>query len=217
MRTLEQRMAEIQSRKEALMAKNQKRRNAILATSIPLVLTLVLVGGYFLHSPLPGETELIPYEADTLAEVAVDSNQVVEEATVPAIFVESATAPVGSYTDYEGLTLEVLSLDRDEKGLSLRIKWKNETDKEVIFGAAFYIDRFRGGEWHPCDMEENVTFNALGYILPPNSEREETYRLTGVYQLPELGTCRFRTDCFVYLAPDRSTPCTLWTTFQIEK
>ncbi len=218
MRTFEQRMAEIKSRSETLIRRRKKRRIAILTTCIPLVLTLVLVGGRFLFPDSPTESEAFPHEGETTPEIAVDHTGAVEEGmTIPAIMVETTTAPFGSYTDYEGLNLEILSLDRDENGLSLRIKWKNNTDMEVIYGAAFYIDTFQGDQWQPCDLKENVAFNALAYILEPRQEREETYRLTGVYDLPDTGTCRFRTDAFVYTTPDESTPCTLWTTFQAEQ
>ncbi len=217
MRTTQERMDEIQKRSEDLIRKQKKRRTLLMGTCIPMILTLVLVGGWFLYPNSPTETEAIPYEGETLPEIMEDEMEAVEEGmTIPAIMVETATAPLGSYTDYEGITLELLSLDRNENGLSLTIKWKNGTDKEAIYGSAFYIDRFQGGTWIPCNMNENLCFTAIAYILEPNSEREETYHLTGVYDLPDTGTFRFRTDAFVYTTPDESTPCTLWTTFQIE-
>ncbi len=218
MRTFEQRMAEIKSRSETLIRRRKKRRIAILTTCIPLVLTLVLVGGRFLFPDSPTESEAFLHEGTTAPELAPDEVEIVEEGmTLHATFVETVTAPSGSYTDYEGVSVEALSMEQDADGIFLRIKWKNETDKEVIFGSAFYIDAFRGGTWIPCNVNENLTFTAIAYVLAPNSEREETYRLTGTYDLPTTGTCRFRADCFVYTTPEETTPCTLWTTFQAEQ
>lgn len=217
MRTTEQRMTEIKTRSEVLIRKRKKRRAVLMGTCIPMALALVLAGGRFLRIASPTESEFIPLERETAPEIGTDMAEAAEEGiTIAAIFAESATAPTGSFTDFEGVTVEVVSLDRDTDGLSLKIKWKNETDKEVIFGSAFYIDAFQGGEWIPCNVNGDLIFTAIAYNLAPDSEREETYRLTGVYDLPDSGTCRFRSDCFVYTTPETSTPCTLWTTFRAE-
>ncbi len=214
MRTHEERMAEIRRRSEEQIKLRKKRGRRILITCIPVVMVVGIVGAWLLSSaPV---TESIPWEEEAFVDGTVEENmaEMVEEA-LPATMVETATAQL-SHSDYPRLSVEILSVEQRDEGTSLRVLWKNDTDKEVIFGSSFFIEELQGGQWRSCQVNESVIFDALAYILEPGQEREETYVLTGVYDLPEQGTCRFLTECFVYETPEDSLKCELWDTFNLE-
>ena len=215
MRTHEERMAEIYRRSDVLIQERKKRRKRILTLCVPLVLCLVILGAWL--SQKGAVTESIPMEEiGTIQETMVPEMVETDEETRPAIMVDTATLLSG-YSDYPGIYVEILSVDRDEEGTSLRVRWKNDTDKEAMFGASFFVDSWQDSSWQPCEMKENVAFSAIGYILSPGQEREESYRLTGVYDLPGTGTYRFRTECFVYETEDDSLQCELWAGFSLEE
>lgn len=214
MRNHEERMAEIRRRSDALIQERKKRRKTILTLCVPLALCLVIMGVWLLPKGTATESGLREEEG-TIPEIAVgEAMERTEAMTLPAMECEIATA-LDSYSDYPGISVEILSVDRQTEGTSLRVRWKNDTDKEVIFGASFSIDSLQDSRWQPCKMNEGVAFPAIGYILEPGQVREEPYMLTGVYDLPERGICRFLTECFVYETESDSIRCELWTSFSL--
>ncbi len=204
MRTHEERMAEIHRRSEKLIKLRKKRRIATLLTCIPLILCVGIVSGLFLKGGGPTESMT---EMETIREtIAVtDLVSVVETAT--------EFAP---YSDYEGVSVEILSVEQDNGKTMLRVLWKNETEKDVLFGASFFVDTYRQEQWETCRVNESVVFPAIAYTLSPGQERQEEYTLTGVYELPEEGICRFRTECFVYETSEESLHCQLWDVFEMK-
>ncbi len=214
MRTHEERMAEIRRRSEEQIKLRKKRSRRILMACIPLVMCIGILGAWLLtDAPV---TESMPREKEAFVDVTVEETipETMEE-TLPVHMVDTATLQM-SHSDYPGLSVEILSVEQGEEGTSLRVLWKNETEKDVIFGSSFFIEELQGGQWGSCAVNETVTFDALAYILEPGAEREKTYRLTGVYDLPEEGTCRFLTECFVYETPEDSLKCEMWAVFNLE-
>lgn len=214
MRSQEERMAEIRRRSNMLIEERKKKRKIIWATCVPLILCVV-IGGLWLF-PKGTATESIPYEAVEAMTEMGETEEETQPQTRPAIFTETSIA-YSSYTDYPGVTVEILSLEESDGKTSLRVLWKNETDKEMIYGSSFFIDSWQGDHWQSCQVNEDLIFTAIAYFLEPGQEREETYTLTGVYSLPEEGSCRFRTECFVYETPEESLHCELWDTFELNK
>lgn len=210
MRTHEERMAEIHRRSEEWIKLRKKRRKGILFTCIPLVLIVGIFGAWSLTGA--GSIESMVEPQETAEEcIAVE----VERETYPAIM--STAALEGTpYSEYEGLSVQILSLEQGENGTIIRVRWKNDTEKKVVYGSSYFIDAYRGDRWELCAVDENAIFTAIAYFLEPGQEREETYTLAGVYELPETGICRFRTECFVYETEDNSIHCELWDVFEIK-
>ena len=207
MRTHEERMAEIHRRSEKWIKLRKKRRKGILLACIPFVLIVGIFGAWSLTGT--GAIESMVEPPKTMEEC------VRIEETIPAVMTETGVAFV-PYSEYDGISVEILSLEQGENGTIIRVRWKNETEKQAIYGSSYFIDAYRGDRWEQCAVDENVIFTAIAFILEPGQEREETYTLTGVYDLPETGTCRFRTECFVYETEDNSIHCELWDVFEIK-
>lgn len=217
MRTFEERMEEIQRRSEELLRIRKKRRSAIFATCVPLILTLSLLGVWLLPRGTTTESAGRPVDGEAIGKIVPEETiKEGERETIPATFFATVSTYSSSYTDHPGVTVEILSLDHSPEGLSLRVLWKNATEHDVIFGSAFFIEEQQGQQWSLCSVNENVCFTAIAYGLEPGQEREEVYNLSGVYELPEKGTCRFRAECFVYSTPEERERCELWTTFAID-
>lgn len=213
MRTQQERMAEIRRRSDVLIVQRKKRRTMILACCVPLVLSVILVGAWLF--PRDSATETVSREECAMTEIAaMETCPETGAMTLPAVSVETATV-FNNYTDYPGVTVEILSVEESDGKTSLRVLWKNETDKEMIYGSSFFVDSWQGGHWQSCQVNEDLTFTAIAYFLEPGQEREETYTLTGVYALPDQGTCRFRTECFVYETTEESLHCVLWDAFEL--
>lgn len=218
MRTFEERMEEISRRSGELLEKRKKRRRGILLTCIPLVLCLGLLGLW--RFPQNAETESSPESMNPIPEICSTQPELAAtdppQATASAIWVETAVAAAQlTHTDHPGVSVQILSAKRTDEGTSLRVLWKNETDKEVIYGSSYFMDEHRDEQWIPCKINEAVTFTAIAYVLQPGAEVERTYHLGGVYEIPETGTCRFRTECFVYLDSGESQVCNLWAAFAV--
>lgn len=215
MKTHEERMAEIYRRGDAIVKERKKRRNIFAAVCVPLVLCFIVAGAWLL--PKGSTTESGSPEEGATPEIAVQETYPETLAlTQPAVSVETVTF-LNHYTDYPGVTVEILSVEETDGKTSLRVLWKNKTEKEMIYGSSFFVDSWQGDHWQSCQVNEDLVFTAIAYFLQPGEEREESYTLTGVYALPEEGTCRFRTECFVYETPEESLHCELWSTFDLKE
>lgn len=202
-------MAEIRRRSEEWIKIRKKKRNRLLAACIPLLLGIGILGTWISHGGAP--TESMTRQEDIADEAMIE---VATEETYPATMVETM-ANIMPYSEYDGVSVEILSVEQNGEGTILRVRWKNETEKDVIFGSSFFVDAYRGNEWESCRVNESVTFHALAYFLEPGQEQEKSYTLSGVYELPEEGICRFRTECFVYETPEESVHCQLWDIFEL--
>lgn len=68
---------------------------------------------------------------------------------------------------------------------SIIVEFTNNTDKEILFGEDYLIERDSAGTWikipvNPEYIGSDIIVNAIGYILPPHSSRRHTDR-TRVY------------------------------------
>lgn len=205
MRTHEERMKEIYRRSEEQLLLRKKRKRRILLTAIPMVLSIGIMTAWlsFQGGPTESAPDMEP-EACTMEETQL--------ATVPETLSQTATMEA-NYTEYPGLSVEILAVEQSEEGTSLKVRWSNETEKEVLYGSSFFIDAFEEDHWEPCKVKDDVVFPAIAYSLAPGQKKVETYGLTGVYELKETGTHRFRTECFVFETAEDSLHCELWVTF----
>ena len=128
-----------------------------------------------------------------------------------------AMTPGGAASSYNGIEIHVDSLDwnKEENKTSLVVVWNNRTEYEVTYGASFEIERLDGEEWVSCAVPDDLVFNAIGYLLPAEELKNETYTLTGLFDVSSSGIYRFKTDCFVADNTGQSTKCELVANFSI--
>jgi hypothetical protein len=121
------------------------------------------------------------------------------------------------FTDYEGVYVTLESIDTNADGHTvLNLIWHNETSKEVIYGESYFIERQEGDEW-TCTPFEGWAFEAIGYILFPNSTAEKSYS-TQRFDISKSGTYRLRTSFSVDEGPGgagRYKECNTWIEFNV--
>lgn len=132
-------------------------------------------------------------------------------------FAPLAMTPGKTYTSYEGIEIQVDSLNWHEgnQKSSLVVVWNNQTQYEVTYGASFAIERLDGEEWVSCAIPEDPTFIAIGYLLPAGKMKNETYTLTDLFDVSSPGTYRFKSDCYVPDKAEQSTKCDLVAEFTV--
>lgn len=132
-------------------------------------------------------------------------------------FAPLAMTPGESYTSYEGIEIQIDSLNWLEGNLksSLVVAWNNETKYEVTYGASFEIERLDGEEWVSCAIPDDLVFIAIGYLLPAGKMKNETYTLTDMFDVTSPGTYRFKTDCYVSDNAEQGTKCELTAVFTL--
>lgn len=113
-------------------------------------------------------------------------------------FASLSMTPGETYSSYDGIEIRINSLDwhKDEKKTTLVVVWKNRTEYEVTYGAAFTIERLDGEEWVSCAIPEDPVFNLMAYLLPAGRLTNESYTLTDMFDVSSPGTYRFKTDCY---------------------
>ena len=121
-----------------------------------------------------------------------------------------------NYTDYEGVYLTVKSIDTSEDGHKVfNLVWHNDTDKEVIFGESYFIERKVGNKWINT-ASEDLIFTAIGLLLPPSSTVYKSYS-TQRFDISESGSYRLRASFSVDKGDGdrRYTEYNTWVEFTI--
>ena len=96
-------------------------------------------------------------------------------------------------TECEGVYLTLSSIEEAERGSkTLNAKWNNQTDNEVIYGEAYYIERESGGLWVDTSVGEH-SYIAIACILSPHSENDKSYSTAG-FDISREGRYRLRTE-----------------------
>ncbi len=80
-----------------------------------------------------------------------------------------------SYSELEGISLELTDIDLGAFRPYLEIKWKNKTLKNVTFGEEFYLYRNVGGEWVDCRNGESYVWHEIAYLISPRGHSDQTY------------------------------------------
>ena len=124
--------------------------------------------------------------------------------------------PGQAHSGYAGLELQIDSLiwHEVEKKTELVVVWNNQTGYDVLYGAAYCIERLEGEQWVSCAMRDDLAFFAIGYQLEAGQSRKESYHLTDFYDVSSPGIYRFRTSCYVY-EHDAGVPCELIAEFTV--
>ena len=117
------------------------------------------------------------------------------------------------YTSYDGVTLEIKSIDYSGEYIKLNTEWKNTTLHEVIYGAAYTVERYVDGDWI-SSMRADVSFIEIAYVLSPLGSQDKSYTLQFA-DISKEGTYRIKTSCHVHDG-DEVTYVTLYATFNVD-
>lgn len=120
-----------------------------------------------------------------------------------------------THTDFEGVEVRIANAVWNEEGMTLAVKWINHTNYEVIYGASYTIERLEDGEWVSCATVDDLVFIAIAYVLRPGQVNNETYKVSGMFDVSKAGTYRFRSDFSVDADADETSHLDLWAEFEI--
>lgn len=113
-----------------------------------------------------------------------------------------------TYSDYPGVSVRVKSLE----GQKLTVVWKNATEYDVIYGAAYDIERKDEDTWVSCATAEPA-FIEIAYELQPGQIQEKTYDLTKIFDISAPGSYRFKARCSVHDGRQDAEAISLWAEF----
>ena len=125
------------------------------------------------------------------------------------------TATGNTYSDFDGISIQASGIYIYPDKTAIDITWKNETAFSVMYGASYLIERLENGEWVSCSLNANE-FPAIAYELPAKELENNSYILTGMYEVNKPGTYRFLSTCIVQTGQDQPTKCSVWAEFIIE-
>ena len=102
------------------------------------------------------------------------------------------------HTDHAGVELRITAIDQTDGEVRLETRWHNATTYEIMYGEAYVLEQEVDGQWLRCPVKaDNISFNAIGYLLPAGKDQDKTYTVTDVYKLSKPGKYRIRTDCWL--------------------
>lgn len=116
-------------------------------------------------------------------------------------------------SELEGVSLGIVSSDFSGEDPYIKIRWKNDTAKQLSFGEMFMLYYNSNGEWKDCDTREDSIWHLIGYMLMPNSKTDKIYKLNG-YDLSKSGLYRFEAKCNIHGQNDKSYR--VWIDFEIK-
>lgn len=141
----------------------------------------------------------------------------VEQNTEDPMFTQLPMTPGQTYTDYQGVGIQLAGLQYyPDEGTTLFVTWDNKTEHDVIYGAAYTIERLDGEEWVSCAKQEELSFIEIAYELRAGQQTNKSYELTNTYDVSIPGTYRFQTVCHVYETGETSVKCELTAEFTID-
>ena len=122
-------------------------------------------------------------------------------------------------SDFEDMKIELVSAVWNDNEITLNISFKNNTSYEVMYGEGYDIEREVNGKWESCVALDDLTFNALGYLLKAGEQKEKSYNITNSFYIHENGRYRFNTYCFIYdkEQSDTTTKCEMWVEFTVKR
>lgn len=118
-----------------------------------------------------------------------------------------------SYSDVEGIFVEIEGINIYSDITSLSVLWNNKTVHRVTYGNNYSIERLENGEWVDCSLKDNI-FTLIGYELKANETINKEYRLTDMYDISKSGTYRFRSSCHLNMGYNKE--CNVWAEFIVE-
>lgn len=96
------------------------------------------------------------------------------------------------YSEYSGVYLALEGAEYIDGAWRLEVRWHNESDYEVTYGAAYTVEYKEDGEWKNVTVAD-VEFIEIAYVLKPHSEAGETYTMK-YFDVSKEGRYRIKTD-----------------------
>ena len=119
-----------------------------------------------------------------------------------------------SKTTYEGVSLEIKSVDYTDDGIKLNTEWINDTPYEVVYGLEYAIERYVDGEWINS-MKSDISVIEIACVLAPESTNGQSYALKHA-DISKEGKYRIRTTGYVHESEDNVASCSLSAIFSVE-
>ena len=116
------------------------------------------------------------------------------------------------HTDYAGVYLTLTSVDDSGEYKKLKTIWHNETNKEVVYGEYYQIEKYEKDtdEWKSV-LTTDFAVEDIGLILPADSEQEKSYSLK-CFDVSKEGTYRLRCEFY----PGDGKSCNTWVVFEVK-
>ncbi|MBQ2755252.1 MAG: WG repeat-containing protein, partial [Oscillospiraceae bacterium] len=107
---------------------------------------------------------------------------------------EQAEHNANGGSDLDGLSLEFISFTNDPDAPSpvLEIRWNNQSDEDITFGAAYTLYRYEGDELVDCRDTEPI-WHLVGYLLRAHTFNTREYGLFDI-DLSKPGRYRFESE-----------------------
>lgn len=97
-------------------------------------------------------------------------------------------SPFEHVNEAEGISLQAVEGSASATGVIVR--FVNETDSQWQFGQEFWIEKRAGDTWRELPTMRERSFDALAYLIAPESSREEVYSFEDGYARLTSGTYR---------------------------
>lgn len=120
-----------------------------------------------------------------------------------------------TYSDYEGVSVQISNASWGEDGFVLEVDWINSTKQTVIYGASYAVERYVNGEWISCVKEGEHGFISIAYELAAGRTNKETYNVSKIFDVTTTGKYRFKSDCYVSAGSESSKKVSLWAEFTL--
>ncbi len=115
------------------------------------------------------------------------------------------------HTDYAGVYLTLESVDNSGENKKLSVKWHNETESEVIYGASYIIEYKDGEKWSDVSRGE-ISWIEIACILQPKSTNNEVYT-TEYFDISKEGCYRLRSE----FSAGNSGSYSTWIEFRVQQ
>ena len=92
---------------------------------------------------------------------------------------------------FEGISVEVLSAEIQKEETVLTVRWRNDSEHQVMYGEGFSIQKWENGSRVDCTMNENTAFTSIGYLLDSGKIIAKDYQIRWLYGDLQPGQYRF--------------------------
>ena len=119
------------------------------------------------------------------------------------------------YSDFEGLSMKIISIDMLQESTTVRMRWNNNTEYEITHGNWYTIEYQVDDEWKSCAIadEEKPTFE---FKMSPGEIKNKSYVWGKEYDLSKEGRYRIRTQCNVLLNDEDDKLCNMCVEFDVD-
>lgn len=98
-------------------------------------------------------------------------------------------------TELSGVTIITEKNQYPSDVRKIKVFFENRTDKDLLFGNMFYIQKYDGVQWKPLGVI--AAFTGSAHRIPRFSEVEHSYSMRPYSNVLEKGTYRFVTDVMI--------------------